>query len=125
MDTVSAEYDRFNRLWRDAEVPNDWEFHTPLDLPGGGVYRGKEGSRRLLRDLDDAFRSFRAEPQEVVAADGGEVVVRARVIATGRHSGVDIDREEFHALTMSDDGVHTVRCFVTQAEAMDAAGLED
>lgn len=124
-DTVRAEYDRFNRLWHDAEVPDDWEFHPPPDLPGRDVYRGKEGSRRLLRDLDDAFGSFRAEPQEVLAAGGGEVVVRAQLIATGRHSGVDIDREEFHALTMGEDGVGRVRCFTKRAEAMAAAGLED
>ncbi|MGH2993295.1 MAG: nuclear transport factor 2 family protein [Solirubrobacterales bacterium] len=124
-DTVRAEYDRFNRLWDDAEVSDEWEFHPPPDLVGRRVYRGKEGSRQLVGELDDAFASFRAEPQEVLAAEGGEVVVRARVIATGRHSGVDSDREEFHVLTMSDDETRRVRCFTKRAEAMDAAGLED
>ena len=67
---------------------------------------------------------MRGEPLEVVAAGDGQIVIRVRIIATGRHTGLDIDREEFHVLTLDRDEVtHAHRCFATRAAAMRAAGL--
>jgi ketosteroid isomerase-like protein len=120
-------FERFNdRDWEGYELPDDFEFEAPPDLPGSGTYRGRDGLRRFAAEVEEGFVSLRAEPLDVVAAGAGAVVVRTRIVGRGRHTGLDINREEFHVLTLDrDEVVHAHRCFADRADAMRAANLAD
>jgi hypothetical protein len=52
------------------------EWHSFLALSAGGVYRGFDGTRQYMSDLDDAFEIGRAEVDEAVAV--ADVVVLFR-----------------------------------------------
>jgi ketosteroid isomerase-like protein len=126
-ERIRRAFEVFNdRAWDEVELPDDYVFEGPTDLPGSGTYRGLQGLRRFAGELEEAFASLRVEPLEVVAAAPGTVIVKTRIIAKGRHTGLDIDREEFHVLTAdSDEVVHSHRCFPTHAEALRAASLTE
>jgi ketosteroid isomerase-like protein len=56
----------------------------------GMSYRGHEGVRQFVRDMDEDWEAFRIDPVEF--HDRGErVVVIGQVNALGRGSGVDVD----------------------------------
>jgi ketosteroid isomerase-like protein len=126
-ESVRRAFEVFNdRAWDEVELPEDFVFEAPTDLPGSGTYRGLEGLREFAADLEEGFASLRVEPLEIVAAGPGAVVVKTRIIAKGRHTGLDMDREEFHVLTVdSYEVVHSHRCFPTHAEALRAASVTE
>jgi ketosteroid isomerase-like protein len=65
------------------ELHPEIEWHPWLQLQFGGgatVYRGHEGVRKGIRELDEAFSEIQAEQTEI--RDLGE-----RVVAIGHHRG--------------------------------------
>ena len=56
----------------------------------GISYRGHDGIRRFVEDMDQDWHAFRIEPVELHDR-GARVVVVGRVIAAGRGSGVEVD----------------------------------
>jgi len=93
-----------------------------------GSYRGRDGLRRYLRDLDDAWETF------VIAADEyrdlGDVVFNAGVLrAAGRTSGLAVE-QEFGCLHRFRAGTGpgrylSMQFFTSRAEGLAAAGLDD
>jgi ketosteroid isomerase-like protein len=93
VETVRRSFEAFNR--RDADrlvglCHSDCEwlpFRAQLE---GMVYRGHEGVRRFLGDMDEDWSQFRIDPVELHEL-GDRVVAIGRVRALGRGSGVDVD----------------------------------
>jgi len=56
----------------------------------GIVYRGHDGIRRFVADMDQDWNAFRIDPVEFHDR-GPRVVVIGRLIAAGRGSGVEVD----------------------------------
>jgi uncharacterized protein len=56
----------------------------------GMTYRGHEGVRQFVRDMDEDWEAFRIDPVEFHERDD-RVVVIGQVNALGRGSGVDVD----------------------------------
>lgn len=57
-------------------------------LGEGGVYRGHDGTRHYIRDLDEAFSAAWADVQGVVAV-GDVVLLTGDIRYRGRDSGVE------------------------------------
>jgi ketosteroid isomerase-like protein len=74
-----------DELIRVADPDSEWlSFRAQLE---GIVYRGHEGVRRFVRDIDEEWQSYRIEPLEF--HDRGErVAVIGRVGALGREGQV-------------------------------------
>jgi ketosteroid isomerase-like protein len=67
----------------------DCEWHPFRAQLEGIVYRGHEGVRRFVRDMDEDWQAFRIDPVEFHDR-GDQVVVIGQVTAVGR-GGVEID----------------------------------
>lgn len=115
MDVVRRSFDAFNARDVDALVgvatPDcEWlPFRAQLE---GMVYRGHEGVRQFVTDMDDDWEAFQINPVEF--HDRGErVAVLGQVRALGAGSSVNVDsiagfvfelrRSQIHQLTSYSD----------------------
>jgi ketosteroid isomerase-like protein len=93
LEIVRRSFEAFNRRDVDGLValcdPDcEWlPFRAQLE---GMLYRGHEGVRRFLDDMEEDWREFTVEPLELHELDERAMAV-GRVRALGRGSGVDID----------------------------------
>jgi ketosteroid isomerase-like protein len=88
-----------------------------------GVFRGRGALRESLSELTESFDDLRFEPQRVLEAPGGEVVVLVHTTGRGRGSGLEIDNHI--AWVWSFSGGQAVRMVVyeEQADALRSVGL--
>jgi ketosteroid isomerase-like protein len=125
VETVSRGVEALNR--RDAEAivgmcDPDVEWKT--ELIGTPVYRGHEGIRQALRDIDRAWESWHTEPVELLAGDE-MVFLATRAAARARDTGIPVEADLFYAVTFRDAKI--VRCegFSDRSKALEAAGLSE
>jgi ketosteroid isomerase-like protein len=126
LETIRRAYDAFNR--RDIDgltttLDPDLEWHPLLGELGGGVYRGHDGVRRLVSEIDDTWESFRIELDEVIDA-GDLVFVLSRSIGRGKASGVEAEVGLTTVWELRDGRPVRARSYATVEEALAAAGLE-
>jgi ketosteroid isomerase-like protein len=100
----------------------DFEYVSPPDAMEPGVQRGVEGMRRVLATLEEAYsdRSFNLER---ILEAGDRVVVLGRLRMVGRASGVALEGEGAQVWTLRDGLVTRLEWYLTQEEALRAAGL--
>ena len=92
----------------------------------GIAYRGHDGIRRFVEDMDHDWHAFRIEPVELHDR-GARVVVVGRVIAAGRGSGVEVDSLAGFVFDVRDGRIcglvsHSDPAAALAALAPDAAG---
>jgi ketosteroid isomerase-like protein len=106
-------------LWDviDPEV----EVHDPPLGPDSQIYRGHEGLRRALANIQEAFDDPRFEAEEFRDA-GDDVVVFVRMRARGKESGAEVEARIAHLWTMRDGKGVRVRV-LERDQALEAAGL--
>jgi ketosteroid isomerase-like protein len=106
-------------LWDviDPEV----EVHDPPLGPDSQIYRGHEGLRLALANIQQAFDDPRFEAEEFRDA-GDDVVVFVRMRARGKESGAEVEARIAHLWTMRDGKGVRVRV-LGRDEALEAAGL--
>jgi ketosteroid isomerase-like protein len=129
VETFKRGFEAYNR--RDveavlAELDPEVEWHPLLPVLLGGeatVYRGHEGFRELVRELDDAFVEFQAELSEI--RDLGERVLGiGRLWGRGRESGVETETKIVWLVEFRDGKGVRCREYLDPKEALEAAGLE-
>ncbi len=106
--------------WNDVFAP-DIEVHDH-DIPDAGTYRGAEGVARWMQDWGQAWGDFSAVPEEFLAA-GDQVVAVVRLRATGKGSGVVVERQDGLVWTMRDGKAIRLDYYNNRADALKAAGL--
>ena len=85
----------------------------------GMVYRGHEGVRKFVRDLDDDWEAYRIEPVEFQDR-GDRVVVIGQVKALGRSGGVDVDTEAGFVFELRAGRIWKVVSYSDPAAALEA-----
>jgi ketosteroid isomerase-like protein len=96
------------------------------DIMDGREYRGHADVRRwLFEDWAAAWSDYSAEPQEFIDADDDRVIAVFRVKATGRASGVDIERQDAILYVLRDLQVVRLDYYNSKQQALDAAGLRE
>ena len=94
------------------------------DIMDGRDYRGHEGVRRwLFEDWASAWSEFSMEPEEFIDADD-HVVVVFHVKATGRGSGVALERQDAMVLKMREGRTVRIDYYNSKQQALKAVGLE-
>jgi ketosteroid isomerase-like protein len=94
------------------------------DIPEKGDYRGHQGFGRWLEDWGAAWAEFALEPEEFI--DTGEhVVVVARLSATGRGSGVMLERQDALVYKVRAGKITRLDYYNNKAEALEAVGLSE
>ena len=114
---------------RDAETlvalaDPEIEWHSFFALSEGGVYRGHEGTRRYMSDLDDAFEIGRAEVDDAVGV-GDVTVLVGRLHYRGKGSGAKSALPAGWMLKFRCGKVVCFRAFREPEEALEAVGLRE
>jgi hypothetical protein len=108
-------------LW-DPEIELD---ASQSDVPGlSGVYRGMEAVRQFWREWYGAWDTLQFEYELVDAGD--RVVILLDLRMRGRHTGIEVPFGKFAWVPTFRDGlmVH-VKLYMSQSEALEAAGLSE
>jgi ketosteroid isomerase-like protein len=94
------------------------------DIMDGREYRGHADVRRwLFEDWSDAWSEWTAQPEEFIDAGGDRVIAVFRVSATGRNSGVRIERQDAIVYAVSDLQIVRIDYYNSRQQALDAVGL--
>jgi ketosteroid isomerase-like protein len=100
------------------------EWTTSADEPDPQTYRGLEGIRRFVADLEGAWLDrfgARMQFKDFIDADGW-VVVPWTAALEGRTSGFPVEVNETYAVRIEDDRIVEVHEYRTAEEALEACG---
>jgi ketosteroid isomerase-like protein len=124
VEIVRRAFDAFNARDVDELVSLSAEdcewlpFRAQLE---GTVYRGHEGVRQFLSDMDEDWETFRIEPLEF--HDRRErVVVIGRVNAVGRGSGLQVDSIAGFVHELEQGRIRSVTSHSDAETALEAVG---
>jgi ketosteroid isomerase-like protein len=88
------------------------------------TYRGHEGIREFIRDVDEVLPEMQVEPLEI--RDLGErIVASGRLHACGRASGAEIESPISWVVDFTNGRVIRMRDYLDFTEALEAAGLRE
>ena len=104
----------------------DDDFHLDMSerVLNPATYEGHDGIRRFYREVREVWAEFMWEPEQLHAT-GERVVALLHSHGRGRGSGVEIDRDVAMLWTVRDGRAVAVRFYIDQADALEAAGLDD
>ena len=100
------------------------EWYSLFAIGEGGVYRGHDGTRRYMSDLDDAWEIGRADIDDAVGV-GDVVVLVGRIRGRGKSSGADAEQPVGWMLRFRDGKVLRFRAFREPEQALEAVGLSE
>jgi ketosteroid isomerase-like protein len=92
------------------------------DIPDQAGYHGHDGFARWLEDWGAAWAGYTIEPHEFVDA-GDRIVVVLRMHATGRGSGLELDREDAMVLELREGKIVQIDYYNDKRRALAAAGI--
>jgi ketosteroid isomerase-like protein len=103
----------------------DLEFHSRLvELEGGEPYRGHDGIQSWWENVLRVFPDFSTEIEQV--RDLGDVTVtRARLSGHGTESDAPWEQTQWHVVEWRHKKSIRWRIFMSEAEALKAAGLRE
>ena len=91
-------------------------------LAEGGEYRGHDGIRKYLSDLDDAFETFRTDIDDLLGV-GDLVIGVGHIRFCGKESGVETEAPVGWVFKLRDGKLLRVRAFREPEKALDEVGL--
>lgn len=101
------------------------EFRSVLAAVEGATYHGHEGIRRYFADLNGSWEEWRNEIRELVEVAPNVVLADVHFSATGRGSGLAVERLNAVVFTLSEGKVATVETYATREDALEAARLRE
>ncbi len=90
----------------------------------GATYRGHDGLRAYRKDLDDAFKEWQNELDEISELGSDAVLTESTFRATGR-SGVDVELRSAGVWVLSGGRIVRAHAYPSRQEALEAAGLSE
>jgi uncharacterized protein len=128
-EVVRKLYELFARRDLEAAFPAyadpSFELRVPPLYPDTPeVFRGREGVERWIAMVDEVWAEWRFEPERYLDS-GSTVVVLTRLVAEGSSSGIHLEREVAHLWTVEEGRATSIRVYLNQADALEAAGLRD
>ena len=103
----------------------DLEFHSRLvAIEGGGPYRGHDGIRAWWENIHAAWRDFSSEIDEVRSL-GEMTVTRLTLHGHGMDSDAPWEQAQWHVVEWRNGKAIWWRTFLSEAEALEAAGLSE
>jgi ketosteroid isomerase-like protein len=127
LEIVRRSFEAFNardvdELVRLSAEDCEWlPFRAQLE---GIVYRGHEGVRQFVRDMDEDWRAFRIDPVELHDRQA-RVAVVGRVSAVGRGSSVEVDSLAGFVLELHGGRIRRVTSHSDPGAALEAVGLRE
>lgn len=87
------------------------------DVMDASEYRGHAGFAEWLENWDAAWSDFSMQPEEFLDADD-QVVAVFRMTATGRGSGVQVERQDAMVATVSDGKIVRLDYYNSREQAL-------
>jgi ketosteroid isomerase-like protein len=106
-------------------VADDSEFITAVPLEGRSVWRGREGFAEFMRAWTEDFEDWSIRLDRLIDAGENRVVGLTHQSATGKASGAPVELNLGTVCELKDGRVVRMRNYLTYAEALEAAGLEE
>ena len=106
----------------------DVEWHPLLPVLLGGeatVYRGHEGVRELVRELDEAFVGFQADLSEIRDLGDERVLVIGRLRGRGKESGAETESRVVWLAEFKNGKGIRMREYLNPEDALEAVGLSE
>jgi ketosteroid isomerase-like protein len=100
----------------------DVEIHSRFASLGGEPFRGPEGVRQWVAEIEQSFGRFKVRTDEFVDL-GDRVLVLGGIDLEGKASGVEIDQPMGWLLELRDGKLARMFFYSSHAEAREAAGL--
>jgi ketosteroid isomerase-like protein len=107
-----------------ALMDPDIEYVNPPYAVEPGTRRGYEGFAIAAQNIRNVYPTRRFEPLEFHDA-GNQVAVRARVVARGVGSNVEVDVERGYVFEVRDGKIIRFAWFNEPLESLKAVGLEE
>jgi ketosteroid isomerase-like protein len=133
-DLIRGAYARFNRADREPSGERElasldfWHpdgvYVNSADDPDPDVHRGIEAVREQIRRWVEAYPDLRVEPLEI-QTNGDLAFVWVRFSGHGAGSGVPIDMELAHVVTVEGGKVRRIEEYTERTDGLEAAGLSE
>jgi ketosteroid isomerase-like protein len=125
VEIVRRFHDHFDRtgepLW--DVIDSEIEVYDH-DIPDAGTYHGLAGYTKWLTNWGETFESYAMELARLV--DAGDQIVSLIVMrASGRRSGVSVERKDAIVSTFRDGKIARIDYYNDQAQALEAVGLSE
>ena len=93
-------------------------------LPGSVSVHGFDAVKRYIESFTKHWADIRFEPEQFIDA-GDSVVVVARLVGTGKRSGIEVTHRWAYVWTVRGDKALSMVGYADRAEALKAVGLEE
>ena len=120
-------YARFNAGENEAGLwfySPDAEYHAAREDPDSAIHRGIDAVRRQFQSWFDAYPDLTVEPLDAKAS-GDQVFLWVRFSGHGAESGIPMEMELAHLITIRDGRAARTVEYMDRAEALEAAGLRE
>ena len=126
VDFVLASYEWGNR---ERAFARDWwhpdgEYVNTREDPDHATHRGIEAIEKLFASWLEAYPDVRVHPVEA-RGNGNRVFVWVRFSGHGAESGIPLEMELAHVITLEGGRVRRLEEYFDRAEALQAAGLSE
>ena len=129
VEIVQAAFAAFERGDTEAVLQlcaEDIVITQPKELPGASRHQyGHPGVLEAFSIWPEQWDEYRIEPPQLVADPGDYVVVKARQRGRGKQSGVEVDMEFAFLFTVRGGKLAEWQIFVSEDQALEAAGLSE
>ncbi len=109
-----AQWNSGDREVRADQVDPEVEVHSALTQ---AVYRGREGARRWMREIDEQFSDWMVQLDSIDEPREGVVVATGSISMRGRHSGLDLEQPAGWVVELRDGRLLRLHNFVDPDEA--------
>jgi ketosteroid isomerase-like protein len=109
------------------ELDPEVEWHSALHAFLGGeatVFRGHDGVREMLRDLNEAFGDIHIEISEIRNLGDGLVAI-GHIRTLGKASGAETETPLALVTEIKNGKTISIRGYLDHAEALEAVGLRE
>jgi ketosteroid isomerase-like protein len=89
------------------------------------AFRGVEGFRRWIEEIDEQFQQWRVVAEDWRDAGDGCVLALGYIHLQGHGGGVEFDQPAGWVIDVENEKLRRMRTFLDHAAALDAAGLTE
>jgi ketosteroid isomerase-like protein len=111
---IWAQWNSGDRGVREDQVDPEVEVHSALTR---AVYRGREGTERWIREIDEQFSDWKLELEDVDEVRENLIVATGSISMRGRQSGLDLEQPAGWVVELRDRRLYRLHNFVDPAEA--------
>ena len=112
--------------WFDSSaVADDFEWIVPTPLDGRSVWRGREGFVEFMRTWTEQFEDWSMQVERWIDAGADRVVALTHQTGTGKGSGAPVELKLGQVWEWEAGRLVSTRAYLSHAEALKAAGLEE